>query len=181
MIRRTLVLVALSALSVLVFAGCGDDGQDTQSVDRTPTSAAPAGSEGSDAGSSAELSGLAEIEQRGKPPVTVPDAPATELGITDDIEGTGPAVAPGDTVTVHYVGVGQQSGKEFDASWGGQTATFSLDGVIQGWTEGLVGMKAGGRRTLVIPGELAYGANPPSADIQPDETLVFTIDLVAIA
>ena len=52
--------------------------------------------------------------------------------------------------------------------------------VIQGWSEGLVGMKVGGRRELVIPGALAYGANPPSPDIAPDETLVFVVDLAAI-
>jgi peptidylprolyl isomerase len=168
-IRRTAAAVLLSAL---VLAGCGDDGQDTSSsVDHTPTSAAA--TSGSDV--------QAEVEARGKPTVTVPDAPATELVITDDIEGTGDEVQAGDTVTVHYVGVGQQSGEEFDTSWGSDPVTFPLDGVIKGWTEGLVGMKVGGRRTLVIPADLAYGDNPTSPDIAPGETLVFTIDLVGIS
>ena len=122
---------------------------------------------------------LEEIHERGKPSITVPDAPATELGSTDDVEGTGAEVAPGATVTVHYVGVGQQSGEEFDASWDSQPVTFALEGVIKGWTEGLVGMKEGGRRTLVIPAELAYGDNPPSPDIAPGETLVFTVDMIS--
>ena len=124
---------------------------------------------------------LEEIEQRGKPAITLPDAPADELGITDDVEGAGAAVAPGATVTVHYVGVGQASGKQFDASWDrGEPISFGLHQVIAGWGEGLVGMKEGGRRTLVIPGHLAYGSRPPTPAIGPNETLVFTVDLVAI-
>jgi peptidylprolyl isomerase len=85
-------------------------------------------------------------------------------------------------VTVHYVGCGQQSAKQFDASWDrGQPATFGLDQVIQGWSEGLVGMKEGGRRELTIPGELAYGANPPpGAGIHPNETLVFVVDMISV-
>jgi peptidylprolyl isomerase len=124
---------------------------------------------------------LEEIEQRGKPAIAVPDAPVDALGITDDVEGTGAEVAPGATVTVHYVGVGQASGKQFDASWDrGEPISFGLHQVIAGWGEGLVGMKVGGRRTLVIPGHLAYGSRPPTPAIGPDETLVFTVDLVSI-
>ena len=62
-----------------------------------------------------------------------------------------------------------------------ETESITIEnGVIKGWSEGLVGMKVGGRRELVIPGSLAYGPNPPSPDIAPDETLVFVVDLVAI-
>jgi peptidylprolyl isomerase len=130
--------------------------------------------------SPAEAAVLAEITQRGKPTITVPTAPVTTLGIHDDIVGTGATVAAGATVTVHYVGVSQSTGKEFDSSWSrGQTISFPLSGVIKGWTDGLVGMKVGGRRTLTIPGDQAYGPNPPSADIAPNDTLVFTIDLVS--
>lgn len=170
--RRTTALFVLALGVSVPLASCSsDDSASTEGATET-TQAAESGS-GSEA--------LAEIEQRGKPEVTVPPAPATELKITDVVEGTGPAVQPTDSVTVHYVGVGQQSGKEFDSSWSrGETITFPLDGVIQGWSEGLVGMKVGGRRELVIPGALAYGANPPSPDIAPDETLVFVVDLAAI-
>ena len=169
-VRRTAALV-LAVLCVPAFAtGCsGDDSSSGDAATETTQSA--------DAGSKA----LAAIEERGKPEVAVPPAPATELKVTDVVEGTGPAVQPTDSVTVHYVGVGQQSGKEFDSSWSrGETISFPLSGVIQGWSEGLVGMKVGGRRELVIPGALAYGANPPSPDIAPDETLVFVVDLAAI-
>ena len=62
-----------------------------------------------------------------------------------------------------------------------ETVSFSLDGVIPGWTEGLVGMKVGGRRELIIPGALAYGDQPPEGSgIEPNETLVFVIDILGI-
>ena len=93
--------------------------------------------------------------------------------------GKGDPVEPGAELTVQYVGMGQQSRAEFDSSWTrGEPATFPLDGVIQGWQEGILGMKPGGRRLLVIPGSMAYGpqGNPPA--IMPDETLVFVVDLI---
>ncbi len=124
---------------------------------------------------------LEEIAARGKPTITVPEAPVSELGVHDDVVGTGSEVEPHATVTVHYVGVGQETGKQFDASWDrGQPISFSLDGVIPGWGQGLVGMLEGGRRTLVIPAHLAYGARPPTPAILANETLVFVVDLVSI-
>ncbi len=124
---------------------------------------------------------LEEIEARGKPVITVPAEPVTEMLIVDDIEGTGDTVAAGGHVTVHYVGVGQQSAKQFDASWDRrEEISFGLNQVIAGWRDGLVGMKVGGRRTLVIPGDQAYGKNPPpGSGIKSNETLVFVIDLIA--
>lgn len=123
-----------------------------------------------------------EIEGRGKPQLGATD-PVVELVITDEVEGSGDEVTPGATVTAHYVGVSASSGAQFDASWDrGAPISFPLDGVIRGWSEGLLGMKVGGRRTLVIPGDMAYGANPPpGAGIAPNETLVFTVDLVDVS
>ncbi len=106
-------------------------------------------------------------------------APATELGVADVYVGSGDPVAPGSTLTVNYVGMGQQSGEVFDSSWTrGEPATFQLEQVIPGWQQGMVGMQPGGRRLLIIPGDLGYGpnGNPP---IGPDETLVFVVDLVS--
>lgn len=122
-----------------------------------------------------------EIEARGKPRLSATD-PVTELVITDEIEGTGAEVPAGATVTAHYVGVSASTGAQFDASWDrGEPISFPLNRVIQGWSEGLVGMKVGGRRNLVIPGDMAYGPNPPpGAGIAPNETLVFTVDLLAV-
>jgi peptidylprolyl isomerase len=106
-------------------------------------------------------------------------APATELGVADVYPGKGDSVAAGATLKVNYVGVGQQSGKIFDSSWQrGEPATFSLDGVIQGWQQGLLGMQPGGRRLLVIPGSLAYGDSGKPPEIAADETLVFVVDLI---
>ncbi len=124
---------------------------------------------------------LAQIEERGKPEIAAQDQ-VTELVVTDDVEGTGAEVQAGDTITAHYVGVQASDGVEFDSSWSrGEPATFPLDRVIQGWSEGLVGMKEGGRRTLVIPAEQAYGQSPPpGSGIQPGATLVFTVDLVSV-
>lgn len=119
-------------------------------------------------------------EELTTPTVTVPDSPATELGIKDLKVGDGAEAKPGDTVTVNYIGVGQQSKTTFDSSYGRAPATFALDQVIPGWTNGIPGMKVGGRRELVIPGDQAYGANPPSPDIAPNETLVFVVDLLAV-
>ncbi len=104
------------------------------------------------------------------------------LIVKDIVEGSGAAVQATDNVTVNYVGIGALSHQQFDASWdAGTTASFPLNGVILGWQQGLVGMKVGGRRLLVIPGDLAYGANPPSGSgIQANETLIFVVDLVSI-
>ena len=105
----------------------------------------------------------------------------SQLTITDLVVGTGADVAPGATVTAHYTGVGGISGKKFDSSWDrGQPAQFPLANVIQGWQDGIPGMKVGGRRLLVIPGAQAYGANPPSGSgIAVNEPLVFVVDIVS--
>ncbi|MGI9197175.1 MAG: FKBP-type peptidyl-prolyl cis-trans isomerase [Candidatus Nanopelagicales bacterium] len=108
-------------------------------------------------------------------------SPATALVTEDVVEGSGAAVAAGATVTVDYCGVGLDSGAIFDSSWArGQAATFPLSGVIKGWQEGIPGMKPGGRRVLVIPGDLAYGPQPPpGSGIGPNETLVFVVDMIS--
>jgi FKBP-type peptidyl-prolyl cis-trans isomerase len=119
-------------------------------------------------------------DERTKPEIDAPvgDAP-TELVIRDLIEGTGAEAKPGDTVTVHYVGVEYETGEEFDSSWNrGESIQFPLRGLIQGWQDGIPGMKAGGRRELVIPPALAYG--PPGGHFLGGKTLIFVIDLVAV-
>lgn len=129
------------------------------------------------------IGGVTAIFQpTGVPAITVAtDAqPATELGVADIQEGTGAEVKAGDTLTVDYCGVGLGTKTLFDSSWTrGTPASFGLDQVIPGWQQGMPGMKVGGQRLLVIPGALAYGANPP-AGIQPDETLIFVVQLQSI-
>ncbi len=118
-----------------------------------------------------------------KPVITVTPETAKVAALTysDLIEGTGPEVAPGATVTAQYVGIGANSGKEFDSSWDrGEPAQFPLANVIKGWQDGLPGMKVGGRRLLVIPAEQAYGDSPPSGSgIEKGEALVFVVDMVS--
>ena len=87
---------------------------------------------------------------------------------------------PGGTVTVHYVGVEYDTGDQFDSSWDrGQTIEFPLRGLIQGWQEGIPGMKVGGRRQLVCPPHLAYGPAGGGHRLS-GKTLIFVIDLLAV-
>ena len=110
-------------------------------------------------------------------------SPPRRLEKEDIVKGKGPAAKPGDTVIVNYVGVSFSTGEEFDASWDtGQPFPVELGSgsVIQGWEEGLVGIKKGGRRKLIIPPEMAYGAEGAPPSIGPNETLVFVIDALDI-
>ena len=119
-----------------------------------------------------------------KPFVDPPEGPApTELLIIDLEEGVGPEAVAGKTVAVHYVGVAFSSGEEFDSSYDrGEPLVFPLGArrVISGWDNGLVGMKVGGRRRLVIPPQLAYGDRGAGGAIAPGETLIFVVDLVGL-
>jgi peptidylprolyl isomerase len=116
-----------------------------------------------------------------KPVIEYPggDAPQ-DLVIEDVVVGEGAEAKPGDTVEVHYVGVEFASGEEFDASWNrGESIEFPLRGLIQGWQEGIPGMRVGGRRQLTIPPEKAYG--PPGGGHRlSGKTLVFVIDLLGV-
>jgi len=103
------------------------------------------------------------------------------LEIIDVEIGTGEEVRPGANITAHYTGALVKSGIIFQSSHDfGDAITFGLDQVIQGWTEGVPGMKVGGTRRLVIPSEMAYGSVRAAANIPPNSDLVFDIDLVAI-
>lgn len=104
-----------------------------------------------------------------------------QLQKVDLKEGTGQEVKPGATITAHYTGALANNGTIFQSSHDlGQAATFSLSGVIKGWTDGVPGMKVGGKRRLIIPAALAYGAQSPAVNIPANSDLVFDIELVAI-
>jgi peptidylprolyl isomerase len=119
-----------------------------------------------------------------KPQVDVPDGPPSyQLELEDIVEGDGEAATTGRVVEVHYVGVSWSTGEQFDASWDrGDTFKFGLGKgqVIQGWDQGVAGMKVGGRRRITIPPNLAYGKRGAGGVIGPDETLVFVVDLVGV-
>ena len=124
------------------------------------------------------------INMNEKPEIDFPEGDApTELVIDDLVEGDGQEAKAGDTAHVHYVGVAFSSGEEFDSSWGrGAPLSFPLGGgrVIQGWDQGIQGMKVGGRRKLTIPSHLAYGDRGAGGVIAPGETLIFVCDLVGL-
>ncbi len=93
-------------------------------------------------------------------------------------EGASPSVS--DVVKVHYRG-SLIDGTEFDSSYArGEPVSFPLNGVIGGWTEGLQLMKTGEKARLVIPADLAYGANGMGNAIGPNETLVFEVELIEV-
>lgn len=114
---------------------------------------------------------------------TMPTDNANQLQITDEVAGTGAVAEPGDSVTVNYVG-SLTNGTVFDASANHGTTgfTFNLGAgqVIKGWDEGIVGMKVGGKRKLVIPADLAYGSQSPAASIPANSTLVFEVELLNV-
>lgn len=121
---------------------------------------------------------------RAKPEIDFPEGPVpTELVIEDLLDGSGRVVTSGDTVICHYVGVVYETGEEFDASWNrGEPLRFrvGIGQVIQGWDQGLLGMRVGGRRRLEIPSELAYGEQGAGTVIGPNQALIFIVDLVDV-
>jgi peptidylprolyl isomerase len=109
--------------------------------------------------------------------------PPTDLVIEDITVGSGPEVQAGEWATVHYVGVSFDTGAEFDSSWNRGTPFGFQVGtgrVIAGWDRGVLGMRVGGRRKLVIPPHLAYGDRGAGNAVRPGETLVFVVDLVDV-
>ena len=107
---------------------------------------------------------------------------ATGLGYVDLVEGTGARPKTGDTVRVHYTGW-LKSGQKFDSSHDrGQPLTFPVGRgrVIKGWDEGVGTMKVGGKRKLVIPAHLGYGAQGAGGVIPPGATLIFEVELLGI-
>jgi peptidylprolyl isomerase len=182
LIGRLPALIALVAtVAALALAACGsdDDSSDGES------GSAPTAEDGSTQTDDQSTETSADLTDTNvKPVIEKPTGtPPRRLVKEDIVKGKGPKAKPGDTVVVNYVGVSFSTGKQFDASWdSGQTFPVPLGSgqVIEGWEKGLVGMRQGGRRELVIPPELGYGARGFPPAIAPNETLVFVIDAVEI-
>lgn len=103
-----------------------------------------------------------------------------ELQKIDIQEGSGDVVQPGATVTAHYTGALAKDGTIFQSSHDfGEPIPFSLEGVIEGWTDGVPGMKVGGKRRLLIPAAQAYGAQEQEG-IPANSDLVFDIEIVSV-
>ncbi|CAN5542063.1 hypothetical protein BH18ACT1_BH18ACT1_05370 [soil metagenome] len=165
--RRIIAGVVVGALLIgvlgLISIVGGDDGDDQASDSTTTTTALPTPE---------------------KPDVTIPETPPpTELVSTNLERGEGPKVQEGDTVSVRYVGKSYSTDTEFDSNYDAPEPfqfTIGAGNVIPGWDQGVPGMRPGGRRQLVIPPELGYGAEGQPPDIGPNETLVFVIDLLSV-
>jgi peptidylprolyl isomerase len=143
-----------------------------------------------DAGGEASGGGPCDVkvstDTKAKPEITVPDCDKpTALQTKDIVEGSGAAAKAGDAVEVNYTGISWSTKKQFDSSWTAGRDPFVVQplgqaSVIDGWNQGLVGAKKGGRRLLVIPAGQGYGAKGRPPNIGPNETLVFVVDVVSI-
>ena len=118
-------------------------------------------------------------------PTPTATEPPSELVSRDLVTGKGARLRSGEEVSVRYTGVSWSTGEKFDASWdrGTEPFTFPLGAaqVIPGWDEGVAGMRAGGRRLLIIPPDLGYGAEGQPPVIAGNETLVFVVDAVDVS
>jgi peptidylprolyl isomerase len=170
-----LIKVGAGVMSIALLAGCSTDGG--------APSDAPRGD--SNQSTSTESSGANMPKVSGSaseaPTITAPEgAPPTNLVVEDVTTGTGTAAAADSTLTVHYTLMAWSTGEIVESSWVGQPATFGLNQVIQGWQQGIPGMKEGGRRLLVIPPTLGYG-EAGGGPIGPNETLIFVVDLIKVS
>ncbi len=185
-------LTPACAVAALALAGCGSS--SAPGVVTAPSSGATqdasvasATASSSSTTSSATSSSATPLPAalKTKPKVVPPSGPPpSKLVIKDLIKGTGPAATAASTVTVQYVGVLYKGGLQFDASWddgSGQPTSLPLSGVIPGWQQGIPGMRVGGRRELIIPAGLGYGAKGSPPKIPGNAALVFVIDLHGVS
>ena len=171
-----LVIVALCLLA----ASCGGGDDDDAGTGDTITSSLDSPAGGEDTTSSNGVDDLTA-----KPPIAAELLGSVdELVITDVVEGDGEEAVAGLFVSMQYVGVLLADGTEFDSSWdrGAVPFDFTLGTgqAIDGWDQGIVGMRVGGRRILQIPSALAYGTEPRGEVIGANADLLFIVDLVDV-
>jgi FKBP-type peptidyl-prolyl cis-trans isomerase len=189
--KKIRIMAALAATALLITA-CGDSTKESaadqfaKTAEQQAKTQASAPAETTPAPTATKVApsaGERDIATKPKIPKASGAAPKT-LKVEDLIEGKGAAAKAGDKISVRYVGTLYNNGKEFDSSWKRGKAPFELTlgqgQVIQGWDQGLVGMKVGGRRRLTIPPDLAYGAQGQPPTIPANSTLVFDVDLTKI-
>ncbi len=187
--RGALALAALAAATAI--AGCGSSSKSNEIApgnENASASAEAAKIEASESKTSTATSGAVQTPTSGplskEPIVKPPSGPAPSKLVTKElIQGKGAVAKAGDSVTVNYVGVLYKGGKIFNASWESkQPFTFVLGRgqVISGWDKGVVGMRVGSRRELIIPSDEAYGTHGSPPAIPPSSPLVFVVDLLAV-
>jgi peptidylprolyl isomerase len=182
--RTKLLILTLALVLPAGVAACGEDDEETASgtgsestATATPTATA------SEDGVEAIVQGIGK-DTKTKPEVPAPQGdPPPELVIRDIVPGKGPKAKAGDQLTMQYVGISWSTGQQFDASWDRAAEPFAFQlgtgMVIPGWDQGLVGLRKGGRRLLIIPPDMGYGPNgTPDGSIAPNETLIFVVDRV---
>jgi peptidylprolyl isomerase len=170
--HRSWSVACASVALALLLGACGSSGGSGASGGTSGASTGPSTSSAPAVASAAgkPCVAVADPLPTGAPEVPVKvGPPPTKLVVEDITPGTGAAVTAGSTVTVDYIGVSCSTGK-----------TFSLSGVIPGWSQGLVGMSVGGKRLLGIPPDLGYGAQGAPPDIAPGETLWFVVELKSV-
>lgn len=177
-LKSHLLLSVAALAATALFAGCGSSSKSSIEVgNESDTTSVP-----HVAGEKAPATTPTSGPLASKPAITLPKSAApSKLVIKDLVKGSGPEAKLGQSVTVNYVGVLYKGGKEFDSSWKrGEPATFSLENgkLISGWTQGIPGMRVGGRRELIVPAELAYGKQGQPPTIPPNAPLVFVVDLL---
>lgn len=182
--RTKLITLTLALVLSAGVAACGED-DEPASGSGAETAATPTPTEtASEAGIEALVQGIGK-DTKSKPEVPAPQGePPAELVVRDIVRGKGPKAEAGDQVAMQYVGLSWSNGQQFDASWdrGAQPFPLQLGAgmVIPGWDQGLIGLRKGGRRLLVIPPEMGYGPQgTPDGSIAPNETLVFVVDRVS--
>jgi peptidylprolyl isomerase len=176
-VRVKLLSITLALLLGAGIVACGGDDSSSGESAATPTATeTPTASANVDE----IVAGISKNTKKEPKVVTPTGDPPTKLTIKDIVKGKGPKAKPGDTLSMQYTGYSWSNGEKFDASWdrGGQPFPFKLGAgmVIPGWDQGMVGMREGGRRLLIIPPDLGYGP-AGSGPIAPNETLVFVVDL----
>jgi peptidylprolyl isomerase len=188
---RSRLLPIASLLAVGTLAACGSTNYaDTNHIIAAPSAAQtlkPPKTKPVTTPSTAATSPTVATPKTGplstEPTITPPSTPAPKTLVTKDlIVGNGTEAKTGDELTVNYVGALYKTGKVFDASWNRhETFPFQLGGdVIQGWNKGIVGMRVGGRRELIIPSSLGYGTAGSGSAIPPNSPLIFIVDLLAV-
>ena len=153
-------IVGVITISLLLLTGCGEK-EVSASADNLPT---------------------VTTNQGEAPTIGAPSGPApAELVKKDILAGSGTEAQSTSTITFHYTLMTWSNGALIESSWnGGAPVTLPMSNLIVGWQQGIPGMKVGGRRLLVIPPEIGYGAQG-SGPIGPNETLLFVIDLLGVA
>ena len=181
---RRLLLILLVPVA-LVLGACGSTKTPSATSSGSPTaSGSPTNPTSSSALTPADPPAVSAPTNLNKEPVIGPGAspPPTNLVTKDLVVGKGRTAVASDRVAVNYVGADYTTGRVFDdGPWKlGLPTPFTLSQVVPGFAQGIVGMKIGGRREIIIPPALGYGANGSPPAVAPNETLVFVVDLKAI-